>query len=89
MASLTEILTKHDNLLAILKEKCSLVDGREVTEESIYRDAESLFNLKHAGPKVKEIFDARAACAKKGVKAHFKTIVSEKIPKWFFGRASE
>ncbi|XP_063922638.1 uncharacterized protein LOC135137028 [Zophobas morio] len=89
VASLTEILTKHDNLLAILKEKCSLVDGREVTEESIYRDAESLFNLKHAGPKVKEIFDARAACAKKGVKAHFKTIVSEKIPKWFFGRASE
>ncbi|XP_063922508.1 uncharacterized protein LOC135136942 [Zophobas morio] len=87
--NLTEILTRHENLVKVLKEKLSRdVDRTEVTAESLYKDAQELFNLKHAGPKIKEIFDARAACMKNAVKPPFKTVVAEKIPKWFFKRGT-
>ena len=89
MNNLTEILTRHENLVKVLKEKLSHdVEGTEVTAESLYKDAQKLFNLKHARPKIKEIFDARAACVKNAVKPPFKTVVAEKIPKWFFKRGT-
>ena len=81
--NLTELLRRHENLIKAISENQARVNAEKITEESIYRDAESLFKLKHMGPKIKEIFEARASCAKKGFKTGLKSIFTEKIPNWF------
>ncbi|XP_063922637.1 uncharacterized protein LOC135137026 isoform X2 [Zophobas morio] len=83
VVNLTELLRRHENLIKAISENQARVNAEKITEESIYRDAESLFKLKHMGPKIKEIFEARASCAKKGFKTGLKSIFTEKIPNWF------
>ncbi|XP_063922827.1 uncharacterized protein LOC135137164 isoform X2 [Zophobas morio] len=86
IVNLTDALKKHDELIKVLGQKQKLPGGEKITDESVHNDAQKLFKLKHMGPKIQEIFDARDKCAKKGIVANLKSVLTATIPKWFWGK---
>lgn len=82
-----EILDRHEELINMLKKNGYLVSGEQINEQTIQQEAEKLFSFKYTGPKLKEIFDARAACIKKEKHDYsLKNTFCKTIPSWFMGR---
>ena len=80
-------LENHDKLIKFLKENKEHQDGKRITAKSIEDDIEKLFKLKHMGPKIQEIVDARTKCLQNGIKVKLTSVFTKKIPPWFLNKA--
>ncbi|XP_063922608.1 uncharacterized protein LOC135137007 isoform X2 [Zophobas morio] len=85
--NLQSALEIHDKLIKFHKENEKLQDGEEITAKSIQDDTKKLFKLKHMGPKIQEIVDARRKCVQNGIKAN-KSVMAQIIPSWFVSASS-